>query len=229
MPENFLGKTILVITAHPDDESFLCGGTIYGNFQAGGKTFLVCATLGEKGSLHLRRPITKKSLKQRRKSELLLAAKFLHISKLYSFNFPDGGLLKKEKEYYDKCLKIAARIKPESVLGFGPDGITGHYDHVTSGKVALKIAKKLKIPFYAFSLQPKLIKSAEVILNSREKKNYYLDKVSFKKPNVRVLIDPKIKMRAIHFHKSQLEKKKNPATFSKFLTSNTKKSEYFKK
>ena len=33
MKKNFLGKKFFVITSHPDDESFLCGGTIYGNYR----------------------------------------------------------------------------------------------------------------------------------------------------------------------------------------------------
>ena len=119
MKSSFLGKHILVITSHPDDESFLCAGTIYKNFEAGGKTYLACATLGENGMLHLRRPIAKKVLKSSRKKELQLAAKFLHISKLYSFNFPDGGLRKKEKEYYDECLNSKAN-KSGNNIGFWP-------------------------------------------------------------------------------------------------------------
>jgi len=59
MPEAvFLGSKILVFTAHPDDESYLAAGTIYENTRRGGKTFLVCATGGELGSAHLKKPIS---------------------------------------------------------------------------------------------------------------------------------------------------------------------------
>ncbi|OGE80932.1 MAG: hypothetical protein A2826_00195 [Candidatus Doudnabacteria bacterium RIFCSPHIGHO2_01_FULL_43_23] len=229
MSNNFLGKKILIVTSHPDDESFLCAGTIYKNFFAGGQTYLVCATLGEKGDSHLNRPATKKALKERRKKELLSAGRFLRISKIYTLNLPDGGLKGKFKIYYKKCLNIAKQIKPDVIFGFGPDGITGHHDHETSGKVAESLAKRLKIPFYAFSLPPRLIKSAEAFLNSKARTDIYLDKVLFKKPDIRVLIDPRVKMKAIRFHKSQLEDKKTFTGFSKFLSGYNLKSEYFKK
>ena len=67
---NFLGKKILVITAHPDDESFFAAGTIYKNQRLGGKTFLICGTAGEKGSGHLKKKLTEKQLAAMRKKEL---------------------------------------------------------------------------------------------------------------------------------------------------------------
>ena len=229
MSQNILGRRIFVITSHPDDESFLCAGVIHRNFLAGGETYLACATLGEKGNSHLNRPTSKKALKERRKKELFSAGKFLHISKIYCLGFPDGGLRGVRKEYYKKCLKIVKQVNPEVILGFGPEGITGHYDHVTSGNIAKQISKKLRIPFYVFSLAPKLLKAAEAQLNSRTKKDYYLSEVTFTKSNYRISIDPKIKIKAIGLHKSQLENKKTFTGFSKFLAGSHLKYEYFKK
>lgn len=35
------------------------------------------------------------------------------------------------------------RVEPEIVITFGPDGISGHMDHITVGKAATKAFKKL--------------------------------------------------------------------------------------
>jgi len=53
-----LGKRLLVVTAHPDDESFLASGTMLANANAGGNNFVFCATLGERGKSHLEQAVT---------------------------------------------------------------------------------------------------------------------------------------------------------------------------
>lgn len=42
-------KTLLVVLAHPDDESFPMGGTLAKYAAAGAQVTLVCATRGEAG------------------------------------------------------------------------------------------------------------------------------------------------------------------------------------
>jgi len=47
---DFLGKTLLFVVAHPDDESFTSAGTMWQNRLAGGKNYIICATYGKKAA-----------------------------------------------------------------------------------------------------------------------------------------------------------------------------------
>ena len=149
----FLGKRILVLTAHPDDEG-IAAGTMYANYRAGGETFLICATSGEKGKSHLKRHVTDAALKRIRRDELLRAARVLHIKKVFFLGLPDAGLRENAKKLFAKSSAVVKRVKPEQMLSFGPDGMSGHWDHITVGKVALRIARRLKIPLAAATVSP---------------------------------------------------------------------------
>ena len=150
---SFLGKRILVFTAHPDDE-MIVAGTMFENHRAGGETFLICATYGEKGKSHLKKPVSDAALAKIRKTELLAAAKTLKIDDVIFLGLPDAGVREESKKLYEKSLPIIKKLKPDYILSFGPDGMSGHWDHITVGSVALRIAKKLKIPIAAFTISP---------------------------------------------------------------------------
>src|SRR5437773_637708 len=127
-----LGKKILIILAHPDDESFLTAGLIFRNWQSGGQTTLICATLGEKGKYHLHRQITATQLKYLRKEELIRVSKFLKVSHLEILTLPDGSVIKHKSKFFASILKIAETNRPDIIVSFGPDGITGHRDHIAA-------------------------------------------------------------------------------------------------
>ena len=204
----FLGHKIMLFTAHPDDESYLAAGTIYENRRHGGRTDLVCATCGGKGSSHLRQPLRAKALKLLRQGELRRAAKYLGAGTVVIYDFPDGKLSTRETPLFEKALRIAQKLKPEYILSFGLDGITGHLDHIAAGRVARKIAAWLSIPFYAFALPPKFGKNAQKWLVSRRKKGSYAKgKLQFGKPDTAVKIRRQVKLRALRFHASQMEGK----------------------
>ena len=154
MPKShpFLGKCIVVFTAHPDDEG-IAAGTMHANYKAGGETFLICATYGEKGKSHLAKPVSDAALKKIRKAELLAAAKILKIKKehVLFLGMPDAAVKAHKKELFEKSLPLIRKIAPDYILSFGPDGMSGHLDHITVGEVALRVAKKLKVPVAAFT------------------------------------------------------------------------------
>ncbi len=203
---NILGKKLLLITAHPDDESFLAAGTIYLNHCSQGQTSLICATLGEKGKYHLNTKMSESKLKQTRKQELLKVSKLIKVHKLLLMDLPDGELNKKEykKFFYEYSLNLAKSLQPDLILSFGPDGITGHIDHLATAEVAKRVAKKLKIKLLKFALPPKIIPNAKKWFKVRRKNNHYTDNVHYIKPDVKIPIDKKIKWRSLLAHRSQL-------------------------
>src|SRR4051812_7885639 len=121
---NLFGKKLFFVVAHPDDESFFAAGTIYQNSKRGGQSFIACATKGEKGKGHLQIKVPMAKLKQIRKKELQNVSKFLRANKLFIFDFPDTKLNKHQNEFKNKLKLLLNKLRPDFIIGFGPDGMT---------------------------------------------------------------------------------------------------------
>lgn len=51
------------------------------------------------------------------------------------FGYPDGAVAEASfAELVDRIADLLAAERPDVVLTFGPDGITGHPDHITIGR-----------------------------------------------------------------------------------------------
>ncbi len=226
----FLGKKFLVLTAHPDDESFAAAGTIYKNNKMGGQTVLVCATHGEKGVSHLRKPMTQNEVKKTRERELKKSAEILGISKVLLLNLPDAKLSRSGGVLKEKCLKIAKIERPEIIMSFGQDGLTGHKDHTAIGQVALYLAKNLKLDLYTFAFPKSFAKIAKKPLVERRRFGKYKRMPSWKFdiPDTTVKINPEIKRRALECHTSQLDPGGVNGNFSKKFRNFFLNLEYFK-
>ncbi len=204
----FIGKRIVVFTAHPDDEG-LAAGTMYENHKAGGETVLICATNGEKGKSHLAKPVTDSALKKIRRNELMKAAKILKIDKVIFLGFPDASVRAHKRKLFEKSLAVIRKIKPDYILGFGPDGISAHWDHITVGEVALGIAKKTYTPMAAFTLadifveQPRVAEKRQEFFLKRRRFGAYKGMPVHRKGDLRVKIDLARKRKAMSVHKSQ--------------------------
>lgn len=124
-------KRMLLVFAHPDDESFTCGGLVPKYVARGWHVDLVCATRGERGAsgpYQHARPIT---LAQLRQKELEKAAQILGIASITFLEYYDGklsGLHAGELE--DKVYQTFQTFTPDVVVTFEPDGISNHPDHV---------------------------------------------------------------------------------------------------
>lgn len=203
MQKSFIGKRIVVFTAHPDDEGIVAG-TMYQNHEAGGETFLICATYGEKGKSHLKKPLTDAALARMRKAELLKAAKILKIDKVIFLGLPDASVRENAKKLYEKSLPIIQKIKPDYILSFGSDGLSAHWDHITVGKVGLRIAKKLKIPLMAFTISPEFRQQRRPeMFIKRRAFGKYAGVPEHRPHDLKIKIDLAIKRKAMVSHVSQ--------------------------
>lgn len=121
-------KTILAVTAHPDDESFLFGGAMALHARNGGKTALLCLTdgqIGRTGGL-----CTQEELAAVRRAELEKAAALLEIGELHLERLMDGSLSELSDE--DGAAIVAHYVEEtgaDVLLTFGPEGASGHDDH----------------------------------------------------------------------------------------------------
>jgi LmbE family N-acetylglucosaminyl deacetylase len=223
-----LGKRILFVTAHPDDESYTVAGTILRNHDAGGTSYVACATFGERGKSHLKKQVTSRQLKILRKKELLAASKYLKVSGLLMPGLPDAELRIKSNQdaFYKKLLPFAEKHLPALIISFGKDGISGHIDHISVGKVAKKAAQKLKVPFLTFSAPPELHKSIEA-LKRRRRHGRYVKTLKRQPHNIEIKVDPKKKLKAIRLHKSQFGVEGPFAEFSAKAVRQLLSKEYF--
>lgn len=120
-------ETLLVVLAHPDDESFSIGGTLARSVVEGKYVHLAVATRGEAG-------IPDKDAGETaiiREDELRRACAELGIQELSVLGFEDGRLSTVHKDVaVARILTIMRRFKPDVVVTFSPDGISGHTDHI---------------------------------------------------------------------------------------------------
>jgi LmbE family N-acetylglucosaminyl deacetylase len=120
-------RVLAVILAHPDDESFPMGGTL-AKYAAGGvRVVLVTATLGEVGIAGLDPAATARI----RKAELEAAARTLGIAEVHTLGYMDGAVAQvDEAAAVEQIAAWLHKLQPQVVITFGPDGITGHPDHI---------------------------------------------------------------------------------------------------
>ena len=135
-------RSILLVFAHPDDESFGMAGTIKKYTRQGVPVDLITATRGEKGS-RLDVPANVDT-GTAREAELRAAGAIMGIRDIYFLDYMDGELDKaNEEEVITKITNIMRLVQPEIIITFGPDGITGHSDHVAIGKAATRAFDRL--------------------------------------------------------------------------------------
>jgi len=126
-------RTLLAIFAHPDDETFGAGGTLARYAADGTRVALICATRGEAGIAGL----SPEEAGQVRERELRSAAATLGIAEIRLLGYGDGKLAQAEPEEVVGQLVSAIRdIRPQVVITFGPDGISGHPDHIAIHRLA---------------------------------------------------------------------------------------------
>jgi LmbE family N-acetylglucosaminyl deacetylase len=127
-----MSHTLLVILPHPDDESFPMGGTLAKYAAEGVEITLICATLGEMGIPDIE-PAQAAIIREK---ELKAAASILGIHKVQFMRYQDGSLANVDTENFISYLMNAMRrLNPEAVITFGPDGISGHPDHVAISRL----------------------------------------------------------------------------------------------
>lgn len=131
---------ILFIFAHPDDETFACGGTLsrYAD-DPNVQTTLYCATPGDAGSPGTPPLCTQEELGQYRTKELASAADVLGIDRLILRDFHDRSLEHLPKEILMEDIKKTIEdLRPDAVITFPPHGISGHPDHQAVQLATLK-------------------------------------------------------------------------------------------
>jgi LmbE family N-acetylglucosaminyl deacetylase len=224
--EKSKGKTILVVFAHPDDETSI--GPLLVKYSKADKIYLIIVTDGRLGT----KPgfPTGDTLVRLRQTESECACKLMGIEPPIFLGFPDGfntnndvaRYLEQSKQLKEELTKKIEELKPDIIITFGPDGDTGHPDHRMvsdmTTEVILREGWADKIPLYYLGWLKKDDEKFRIVggLNTVDPK-YLNVAIKFSEE------DEQIAMRALECDKSQFspEEIKEWQAIEKKDTSNT--------
>jgi LmbE family N-acetylglucosaminyl deacetylase len=129
---------LLLLLAHPDDESFMIAGTARALVDRGVPVSIVCATRGQRGSAGDPPLTTIDGLPAVRESELRAACAILGIAPVELLDYQDQHLAEAPPEEIRASLvRAIRRERPRVVVTFDPNGVNGHVDHVAISRFAL--------------------------------------------------------------------------------------------
>ena len=118
---------VLAVFAHPDDESFRCGGTLALLARRGVRVQVLCATRGEDGVPG----VSPQQAGQVRQAELECACQMLGIAPPLFLDYRDGTLSQvRDKHAVVGIERVMQRLRPQVLLTWPLDGLSGHPDHI---------------------------------------------------------------------------------------------------
>ena len=127
--ETDLPQHLMGIWPHPDDEAYLSAGLMARMADAGRRVTVLTLTRGEKGTSDPA-DFDQPHFAARRERELRASLAELGVDDVSVLDYRDG-----ECDLVDNEAAIAGiaeqidTLRPDTVITFGPDGITGHRDH----------------------------------------------------------------------------------------------------
>ncbi|MGH7763363.1 MAG: PIG-L deacetylase family protein [Candidatus Dormibacteraceae bacterium] len=203
---------LLVVMAHPDDESMACGGLILRHTRAGIPVHLICATYGEAGWTGKPLGARQEGLGEIRAAELEEAASALALTGVELWDYPDGGVSRSDQqEITQRIWDAISRWRPRAVAGWGPDGVYGHPDHIAMGACAdaavAAMTEGERPALYHLAVDAQLAEFYKAALRLGGD-DHAAPLVVQEKVDVLIELDSDevmMKLRAIDCHKSQLE------------------------
>ncbi|OKK06291.1 1D-myo-inositol 2-acetamido-2-deoxy-alpha-D-glucopyranoside deacetylase [Streptomyces sp. CB03234] len=163
-------RRLLLVHAHPDDESINNGATMAKYAAEGAQVTLVTCTRGEEGEVippalaHLA-PDREDRLGPHRVGELAAAMKELGVTD-HRFlggpgRFRDSGMMGAEQNRRDGAfwntdvddaaphlVEIIRSVRPQVLVTYDPDGGYGHPDHIQAHRVAMRAAELAAEPAF---------------------------------------------------------------------------------
>src|SRR4051812_15672679 len=116
---NDLG-TVLGVWAHPDDEAYLSAAVMAEARDAGHRVVVATATGGEAGGDG-----------EQRSCELAGSLAAVGVTEHEFLGFHDGHCADVRLDTGTAAvLRLLHDVQPDTILTFGPEGMTGHTDHV---------------------------------------------------------------------------------------------------
>lgn len=123
--------TLLGIWAHPDDEAYLSAALMIKARAADQRVVVVTATRGELGTDD---PVAwpPDRLAATREREMAASLAAVDVTEHHWLGYRDGALAQvPDLQSVRRISRLMSEIEPDTVVTFGPDGMTGHSDHRT--------------------------------------------------------------------------------------------------
>lgn len=138
-------RRLLIVYAHPDDESFGNAGTIVRYTAAGTDVHYACATRGDVGEVDPALLAGYADLAALRTAEMRRAAEAIGLSSVHFLGYRDSGMQGSVENDHPQAFCHAPRdvvtgqvvgliraLKPQVVVTFNPYGGYGHPDHIAA-------------------------------------------------------------------------------------------------
>jgi N-acetyl-1-D-myo-inositol-2-amino-2-deoxy-alpha-D-glucopyranoside deacetylase len=158
-----LVEGLLLVHAHPDDETVGTGATMAHYAAAGVPVTLVTCTLGEEGEIHLPElalfgPDAADQLGGYRYTELAAACAALGVTD-HRFlggagRYRDSGMMGTPANEHPRCfwqaeldeaagylVEVIREVRPRVLVTYDPNGFYGHPDHIQAHRVAMRAAE----------------------------------------------------------------------------------------
>lgn len=138
---------LLAVFAHPDDETYLAGGTLARYAASGYEAFVLCATFGEAGRRGEFASVSRRDCAALRRCELEAACAVLGLPPPLFLGCADQALARNcWKTATDEVVRTIGRLRPDVVLTFGPDGASGHTDYVALSHIVTAAFRGAGVP-----------------------------------------------------------------------------------
>jgi len=153
-------RRLLLVHAHPDDESINNGATMAKYAAEDAHVTLITCTLGERGEVipPALRHLSGAGLAEERERELAAAMKALGVSDHRLLGGPgryrDSGMMGTSDNDAPGCfwradvdeaagylVEVIREVRPQVLVTYDPDGGYGHPDHIQAHRVAMRAAQ----------------------------------------------------------------------------------------
>lgn len=143
---------LLAVFAHPDDETIVAP-LLAKYAHEGHSVHLLTLTAGEKGIREHAKIPAGEALASVRAQELACAAAALGITGYTLLRFPDQGFSAESKnpiwqEAVSEIRATIARLRPDVIVTWGPEGGTGHPDHRATSSVVVQAFQQRSLLTY---------------------------------------------------------------------------------
>jgi LmbE family N-acetylglucosaminyl deacetylase len=193
-------QKLLAVFAHPDDESFRPGGSLALMAAKSVKIFLLTATRGEAGFKEDKPICERNELGKVREEELRSACKVLGIQPPNFLGYNDKHLSEAPlDQIITEIVDVVEKYRPQVILTYGPDGVSGHQDHIAISHFTTEAFWKTDIPKKLYYMVvPKSLVEATGMTHI----HYVPDEEITLRIDVTSVL--RQKLAAIHCHKSQI-------------------------
>jgi LmbE family N-acetylglucosaminyl deacetylase len=135
---------VVVVAAHPDDETFGAGGLIHSCAREGHPVAIITVTDGEGARSDLDRPGTVR----RRELRAALSCLSERYIPWHRLGIPDGNIALHELTV-ERAIKT--RLPPEATL-IAPFELDGHPDHEAVARICMDLGKRRNVPVLRYPI-----------------------------------------------------------------------------